>query len=417
MSSVWTITGDRTVDSIGCSQNFHSVLISEIPLSIQSRITKVSFQKINTMNGGKQEKFTNISKKNTNPREDKNFSIQLCNKWWDRILFYLGSPNQKETKRKTMILSLDSSQIATFLECPTLWHYQYETRLMPRQQVPNVPMDMGTYGHKLLELAYKQIAKGQSSDEALDCAFAFDIDHDTCHCSHSRDKHLLLDTACTYCHCQKFESQPFPLEQPERDTVKNRVSEYFFLEGTTFPSVLPKSPNHVEVGFSHLLFKDDTHTFILEGRIDILGQIAKNCENGWMDHKFQLRQRDLYKKAIQFRNYAMVADLTIGMINYIRLTKKIEKDITFKRDIISFSHQELREWRDNLIHIFHRVACAIEASDWHNKFDKFRNRSSCTGKFGYECQYTRLCDEFSNPELIKILEQSEYQEKPKWLPW
>ena len=120
----------------------------------------------------------------------------------------------------------------------------------------------------------------------------------------------------------------------------------------------------------------------------------------------------------------MVTGLSIGVVNYIRFAKKIEKDKTFKRAIISFSRLEIEGWRQNLIRIYNRIENALtflqEAptdEQWYSKYDFLRNRAACSGKFGYPCDYTQLCENFFAPELIKIYESSEYKQKPEWRPW
>lgn len=335
-----------------------------------------------------------------------------------------------KTKISKFTLILDSTQITAFLECPQMWDYQYRERLLPNDARQNTPMDMGTYGHKLLEIIYKERAKGNGND-ALAKAFEYDIDKKTCRCSHGCEKHLERTTGtheidmevelhagpCTSigCNCNKFNSIEFPLEKPDREFVKNRVMEYVFVEGTVIPMLIPKSPEHVEVGFSYNLYEDEKRLYVLEGRIDLLGQIASNCENGWADHKFQSRERDLYLKSIQFRNYSLVTQLPFGVVNYIRFAKKIEKDKTFKRSIISFSRLEIDSWRSELIRIFNQIEFYLRTNQTYGS--EGRNWGSCSGKFGYPCDFTKLCENWTNPGLIQLLKKAEYSEKPEWRPW
>lgn len=326
------------------------------------------------------------------------------------------------------VLILDSSQIDAFLQCPTYWYYAYRRRLEPSRREPNVPMNSGTYGHKLLEIIYKERAKGNGKN-AIDVAFSYDIDKETCRCSHGRDRHaddgyeplvgegLINLCRSIGCPCQSFEPVPFPLSLPDREFVKNRVLEYTFVEGTSIPELVATSPDHVEVGFSEKLFEDDERIYILEGRIDLLGRVANNCDEGWADHKFQARASNLYTKSIQFRNYSMVTRRTIGVINYIRFAKKIEKDFTFKREILSFSKLEMDAWRRNLILLYREFEKVIKADDWYNNEDRYRRRNACSGKFGYPCDYTPLCENFMMPGLIQLTEQADFKQKAEWRPW
>lgn len=328
------------------------------------------------------------------------------------------------------VLTLSSSQIEDFLECAQKWFFRWQRNLEPIERRENTPMNMGTYGHKLLEILYKERAAGNYNG-ALQKAFDFDVDANTCRCTHSREKHINLAspfrTNCSSigCNCGDFQPIGFPLSAPDRAFVRQRVEEYTFVEGTTIPELRAESPDHVEVGFSENIYEDDERLYILEGRIDLIGQIASNCTNGWADHKFQARERDLYLKSIQFRNYSMVTRLPIGVVNYVRFAKKIEKDKTFKRSVISFSRLEMESWRENLIGIFRRVENLLHPivemspkdGQWYSSADTLRNRGACSGKFGYPCEYTQLCEESHTPQLIQLLEGSNYKVKPPWRSW
>ncbi len=318
------------------------------------------------------------------------------------------------------ILILDSSQIDAFLTCPSLWDYQYRKRLIKADRVGNTPMDMGTLGHKYLEIYYKEQAKGKSPQEALEIALGYDVDKNTCHCGHGHEYHI--DSAspfCTNCNsigctCTEFVPVLFPLDPPDRQAVKDRVLMYTMVEGNGLPAFRAKSPDHVEVGFSEKIYEDDNRLYILEGRIDLIGQIANNCPDGWADHKFQMRQRDLYLKSIQFRNYALVTQKSIGVVNYIRFAKKVEKDVTFKRAVISFSRMEMESWKEQLLSIYHQVENFIQLQP---AVTNAHNWSSCSGKYGYPCDYTDLCENYMLPQLVQVNMDTKYKIRPEWRPW
>lgn len=345
--------------------------------------------------------------------------------------------------QEKLVLALDSSQLATFDECPTKWHYQYQEGLVPINARSTYPMDMGTYGHKLMEIFYKKISEGRSRLDAMDDAINFDVDKEVCHCFHNTEKHKYINTHQTFennliqehfdigcqaigCHCESFEPVEFPLTPEQRKQVKDRFCEYCFVEGTAIPFLIPHSPKHVEVGFSKKIYEDDKRLYILEGRVDLMGQIANNVENGWADHKWQLRETDLYLKTIQFRNYAMVLELSLGVVNYVRLAKKFEVGKTFKRDVISFSKQEMDWWKNRVIEMFRQVEVAVTLvqgvflnphNQWYQENDSLRHRSACSGKYGYPCAYTQICENSFKPQFIKIIETTDYTKRPIWRPW
>ena len=135
-----------------------------------------------------------------------------------------------------------------------------------------------------------------------------------------------------------------------------------------------------------------------------------------MDHKFQLRSRDLYKKTIQFRNYALVMyetmGITTGIVNYVRLTKSVTKD-TFKRELTQFNSLELAEWKRNLISIYDSIFDSILIV-YEGIYDK--NWSACSGKFGYPCDFTPLCEEY-NEDIKKAKQTQLYTVREEWKPW
>ncbi len=308
-------------------------------------------------------------------------------------------------------LILDSTQIDAFLTCPQLWNYGQKQRLTPCTGAPTgEAMLMGTLGHKYLELYYKAKAEGKNQVQAIGAAESFDPDGECKNCNNYVDKHH--DGFCdinSLTDCNTFESKTFPLEKPRRYEVLQRFREYSYTY--TQKDIEPISPAHVEVGFSHLLFEDSERVYILEGRVDLIGKIGDMPL--WMDHKFQLRSRDLYKKSIQFRNYALVMHetmgITTGLVNYVRLTKSITKD-TFKRELTQFNSLELAQWKKRLIGIYDWICMASEHDIYQMNF------SACSGKFGYPCDFTPLCEEY-NQDIVKAKKTQLYTIREEWKPW
>ena len=330
------------------------------------------------------------------------------------------------------ILILDSSQLASFSECPQLWDYSYRQRLMPTARRESTPLDMGTYGHRLLEIIYKERANGNEK-AAYDVAIAYDIDKETCRCGHSHEKHSTkgeinasIESCLSIgCHCDAFVGVTFPLSDKERSQVKQRVLEYTMYEGSAFPELRAASPEHVEVGFSHLLYEDDRRLYILEGRVDLIGSIAHNCPDGWADHKFQMRARDLYLKSIQFRNYSMVLERAIGVVNYIRFTQKLDIspkafNPTFKRSLISFSRAEMDWWKGQVFEMFRNVENYVRGLYLGGQGTQAegRNWGACSGKFGYPCDFTPLCENVPFGQgLVQIKQDQDFVVKPEWRAW
>lgn len=308
-------------------------------------------------------------------------------------------------------LVMDSSQLATYLECPTLWGYGYKDSISRIDAPPSDPISMGTYIHKLLEIYYKGIAHGYGMSACIEQALNFNPDLETCTCGHARENHFILPELdplnCneSSCSCTMFIPKAFPLDITQRKLVKDRftVHCYTYSKG----DFLPLSPDHVEVGFSHKLYEDDEKLYVLEGRIDVLGTFS-GVTGAIMDHKAQLRKRDLYKKAMQFRNYSLVTGASLLIINYVRLTKEVTKD-TYSRVVANFSPLEQEWWRGELIKLYDKILRERQ-QPLEQRWD------SCSGKFGYECQFTPLCEEF-NSGVREVKKQMLYHPKAVWRPW
>lgn len=301
-------------------------------------------------------------------------------------------------------LILDSSQISTFCECSQKWEYQQQEQLvrlnLANPELSNRPSEAiaaGSLGHKYLELYYL-------NNGCVARALEFNPD--------------ASDTV----------DENFPLDSNLRKLVRRRFEDYVLFWGSHdyIPATQTKTRIEVrngmltdvyyhiplvEQGFSYPLLDTSEYLFVLEGRIDFIGRAGS--EHIWMDHKFQFRERQLYSKSIQFRNYSLVTGFPLGVINYVRLTKDVGPK-TFIRQPISFGPYEMRCWREELIEIFVTAARLIAAGNW--EIPQTRNRKSCEGQFGYECEFTTLCNEY-NPETRNALKTQTYTRRKEWKPW
>ena len=276
-------------------------------------------------------------------------------------------------------LVLDSTQISQFLTCPTMWKL-HNLELLELNGFGKSAMDMGTYGHSLLEHYYKLVAGGIDETGARDAAL-------------------------------KGPEPVDKLSSIEIGTV--RKTFMYYCERYKGCDFQPSSPDSVEVGFSYKLFEDENRLYLLEGKMDghSFGPSVGMFDNQRMfiDHKFQLRAHQLYNKRIQFRNYALATNSLYGMINYIRFHKNPTED-TFVREVIPFSRQELELWREKLIRVYDRLAENV------NKGMFPQNWASCEGYYGRPCQYTLICEQ-DIPMVQENVKQMRYHQIEKWRPW
>ncbi len=306
---------------------------------------------------------------------------------------------------KTLIL--DSTQISSFYECPTLWDYAHNQSIA----LSNVVRDdiaAGSMGHKLLEIYLRERgsypAATPQAAQAVKKMLAFNVDaEDKC----ETDQH------------------GFPLSPELRQRVLARLTDYLMVYSQNdYKTLMRQRPcikidenglpfdsftNEplVEQGFSYKLLDAKEYLFVLEGKVDWM--INLSGQPAWVDHKWQFRERRLYPKSIQFRNYSLALNLNLGVINYIRMHTKLN-DNTFVRDPISFSSLELQWWKQELIEKY------IEIVRMRERGAFLQNFGSCGGKFGYACDFTQLCEERNADSRAKI-QEAKYVKKVEWKPW
>lgn len=302
-------------------------------------------------------------------------------------------------------LILDSSQIDTYLTCPQLWRNSYKDCLTKTDLSDKEAIAMGTLGHKWIEVYYYNRALGKPLEQCVAAANAINPDE--------------MDG-------EPNDNHKFPLSDEKRKQVKSRCQEYWMTysasdyvpdyklkynisvdAATGLPIDVYEKVPLIEQGFSHKLLETPEYLFILEGRIDFIGTYTS--QTFFMDHKFQLREHKLYPKSIQFKNYALATGLNMGIINYIRLHKETSAK-TFVREPIAFNSYEIKRWRSELINIYVEIANAVK----HDEFDY--RWSSCSGKFGYNCEFVDVCEE-PNLNVANLIKIHNYKKKKEWRPW
>lgn len=257
-------------------------------------------------------------------------------------------------------------------------------------------LSMGSYGHKLLETYYKGIALGSLQSEAY--VKARDISSKNYNLTNER-KAAVLERFQYYWMKYSNSKDIEPLAQ-SKYAIKVNPSNGLPID------TIEKIPL-VELGFSYRLLDTSEYLFVLEGMIDLIGLL--DGMKVFMDHKWQDRRRSLYKKSIQFRNYSLVTKSFVGIVNYVRMAQKMDSS-TFEREIISFSPGEIRQWKEELTEIFINICKSANSEEREQRW------GSCSGKFGYPCEFTKLCEEF-NPNIKENIKMGAYKKKELWQPW
>jgi hypothetical protein len=277
---------------------------------------------------------------------------------------------------KRLALSLDSSQLHLFYECPEKWRLTIQESLQLKG-AKTKPLDKGSYMHWILEHYYC----GNSPKESIQFA-----------------RH-------------KCDEAKLQLEPEERRFLETRFMEYRILYSDgDMQWVKIEGKPQIEVGFSVPIVDNEYFLFTVEGKIDGIAEMQAGSDliQLFVDHKTQSRQSNLYPKRIQFRTYSLATGLSRGMINYIGLQQKLEQGM-IRREVMMFSPALIRAWNNELITQFHKAVQMITSGIFEKRY------SSCEGKYG-QCQFTELCEQM-NPEILYIIKEAKYEKRPEWLPW
>lgn len=309
-----------------------------------------------------------------------------------------------------LTLVLDSSQIATLLDCEERWRLLQQEQLIrinpfdPSSTMrPSDAISAGLLIHKLLEIYYGAIGRALGQTEAVRLANEFDPDAEDVADAHEYpiDPEIRQQVYDTFTSYLMFWSQ--------RDyEVSIRYVPFVDIHPVTgLPCDRQRPEALVEQGFSFPLLDTSEYLFVLEGRIDFIGTCGAS-QHLWMDHKSQSRAHTLYQKSIQFRNYALVTGFDLGVINYIRLTKKVDKT-TFVRQPISFSPHETAQWKQELIEMYVGFAKRIQRGELQ------KNRGACGSGFS-PCQFIPICEEY-NPIMREQIKKDQFTKRKAWKPW
>lgn len=273
-------------------------------------------------------------------------------------------------------LALDSTQINSMMTCPQQWKFAYRDWLK-HKTIKTTALDWGTIFHALADPYYLAIKSGERFDAAQKFALS-KLDNAT------KEVRTLIS----------FEDKKFITQRFIAYTMRWYNQDIM--------------PIEIEKGFSIPILDNQYFFFVLEGRIDLIG-FTKDGTRIWMDHKTQEQAKDLYSHSIQFLNYSYATGLSNGIINYVGWQKEIN-DKTFRRDLLYFSHEKIRQWHSRLLTYFFRATNLILM----DKYEK--NESSCAGKYNTPCEFHEICEELS-PQIQQGLIQMNYEKREPWLPW
>ena len=278
------------------------------------------------------------------------------------------------------IVTLNSTSIVTYLECPRKFQYSAERSLALK-------------GGK-----YEALDKGELMHHLICRWFELRIARDP--------KPLVTITEELRQLGGRFNS----LEKEDLEFLRQRFYAYtmFWADDQARPLVID-GKCAVEIGFSVKIYEDDSFIFILEGRLDRVAE--QQGIQFILDHKTQSRKHEYHRRRPQFLNYALGAQLSGLPINklsvdYIGLQQTINKD-TFRRDMFSYSPGVLEEWKEYLIRrVYMPIACDIGF---------MKELGSCEGTWS-PCPFIELCEAPSSRAVEELI-TLKYEKRERHRSW
>jgi hypothetical protein len=240
----------------------------------------------------------------------------------------------------------------------------------------------GTAMHKLLEFYY--FHQGHYRDSLAFAVENFQAWHNSETCEISLDMDNLVE-------------------------VTKRFTQYGVKYGKDLiPLLNAAGEPAVEVGFSKVLYEDESKIFIGEGRIDLLATFEGTA--AIVDHKTQAQKKQLYLFSPQFLTYSWATGIRKVLYNYIGFQKDDTKDQTalFRREYSQIPEHVIEQWRAEMMGIFNAVYMSQQRKEYA------MNHFSCQPD-RYPCPYTQLCE--SSPATREVIKRNSYVTVDAWRPW
>lgn len=315
-------------------------------------------------------------------------------------------------------MTLDSTQIKMFLECPFSWYIQYVMKLDTLGRSKEA-LHKGSLMHLALETYYHN-----PSPEVAQVIVQFF--QAIKRANGNSEKLQRIHTMWAETFPKVSISHPdgsskldeFILDEKTYDFVMSRFLAYVnYYEDDM---IEPLNQSSVEVGFSREIGKfSDGEPMILEGKIDVLAKDRGADRVRFWDHKTQGRKSDLYPNKVQFRTYDLAlnfgkSDIGYGGINYIGLTEKFDNE-TLRRRLMYFTVESRHQWLDYVRDFVFIPARATLEGCWRDGVLPTQRFGSCAGAFeSTPCKFHQICEETGN-EITSAKQQLIHV--GDWRPW
>ena len=265
-----------------------------------------------------------------------------------------------------MILTISPSSLESLQECPTKYEYSSIRRLTLIDEKRDA-LDRGSLFHKLLEVHYK-------------CVMTGDI----------KLGDIIL--AVTQFARELYQNDEYDDVQMVEECIKNYQEYAMFWKDDGWIPLAIESP------FSKVLYEDEQHKIIIEGKRDL---IVKNASGTIIpvDHKTTSKIEYVNPLSNQFMAYVWVDDGSIFIKNEIGFQKSKGPGERFHRHPLNYDKANLEEWRENTIYDCMKLISYIENDHFPRRY------SNC-----WRCRFGRICEttpdsrEFKMKALYKVRE-------------
>lgn len=181
--------------------------------------------------------------------------------------------------------------------------------------------------------------------------------------------------------------------------MTNTIMTYFREYGNETMEVVA-----TEKAFSKVIYEDDKHLFIYEGRPDLVAKMMDGTIQVW-DHKTQARKDNIYFFNNQSMGYCWGLDTLHFGYNYLVFTKENQ----VRREVVKFSQAQIDQWRNDTIEWYFRIANARQ-----NR--KFLRSWNCQGKYGV-CEFAPICEAPTESLKLWVIKSQYGQAEKMRMSW
>lgn len=295
---------------------------------------------------------------------------------------------------KKFILTLDSSQIRSYMTCPHMWYLSYVKNLRAPWKYQNAS-DIGTLTHQLLEIYYTLRGLNPNENAMAHANLALDI----------------------FKQCKIYET--YKVSKEDVNLIANRFVQYNikYMANDIKPLVRHGIVG-TEVGFTKKLYEDGFVIYLVEGRMDLLARI--DDIKIVVDNKTQAQHKTLYSHRPQVMTYLWATGYNYFLYNYFGVQKTYVEGETLWRDLVYVQPWQIERWVETMLRVFDEIrqiylGNEILGTD-ATEYNFNQNLNSCSGPDEKRaCQYAMRCN--APIELHKAIDQTYFYKAPKWSAW